>query len=156
MIVGKPINLDTASGIQSAAPVEEKDVNLIDYDGTLLYSYTAEEFLALTSWPKNPVRTGLSAQGWNWSLSEAQSYVSNCGGLTVGQVYNTSDGKTRVHIHLSKGRTDPYLGLAVDGEVEVDWGDGSNPETVSGTSISDSGVADVISTPHSYAAPGTM
>lgn len=27
---------------------KENDVNFIDYDGTILHSYTAEEFLALT------------------------------------------------------------------------------------------------------------
>ena len=154
MIVGKPVNLDTQDSNSTPVLVEEKDVTFIDYDGTVLYSYTKSEFAQLTTLPKNPAHEGLVSQGWNWTLTGARSYAASYGNLVIGQIYNTDDGKTRIHIRLTKGRTSPYLGIAVDGTVEVDWGDNTAVESVSGTSISDSGVADIISTRHNYAEPG--
>jgi len=41
--------------------VMENDVNFFDYDGTLLYSYSATDALALTSLPENPTHAGLTA-----------------------------------------------------------------------------------------------
>lgn len=73
-------------GGTSAPP---KDVNFIDYDGTIVHSYTAAEFAALTVMPDNPTHEGLTAQGWNWSLSDAQSYVASYGFLTIGQMHLT-------------------------------------------------------------------
>ena len=114
-------------------PLQEKDVNFYDYDGTLLYSYTASEFANLTAMPSNPTHQGLTAQGWNWSLADAQDYVEDYGEMNIGQMYITNDGKTRIYIHLEDGRTSPYLGFAVNGSVIVDWGD-SNTETVTSNS----------------------
>lgn len=42
-----------------------RDVNFYDWDGSCLYSYTAEEFLSLGGLPPNPYRRGFIAQGWN-------------------------------------------------------------------------------------------
>lgn len=55
----------TASGGGGITEPEEKDVDFIDYDGTLLYSYSADEFLEMTELPPNPSHDGLVAQGWN-------------------------------------------------------------------------------------------
>ena len=66
-----------AEGIQSIAAalwsekapiIQRKDVNLYDFDGTRVYSYSKAEFLGLSSLPGNPAHDGLTAQGWNWSL----------------------------------------------------------------------------------------
>ena len=43
-------------------PVEEKDVNFYDYDGTLLYSYTFSEATQLLELPEMPDHEGLTAQ----------------------------------------------------------------------------------------------
>ena len=48
------------------AEILGKEVNFLDYDGTILYSYTAAEFAALPSMPANPTHDGLTEQGWNW------------------------------------------------------------------------------------------
>ena len=128
--------------------VEEKDVNFYDYDGTLLYSYTKTEFLALTELPANPTHTGLTAQGWNWSLSDAKDYVTDYGMLDIGQMYVTSDGKTKFYITLDKEILKPYIEFAVNGSVIVDWGDGTT-ETVTGTSESN-----IIYTQHIYSNAG--
>ena len=128
--------------------ISESDVNFYDYDGTLIDSYTSSEFLALTVLPSNPTHSGLTAQGWNWSLSDAKTYVNTYGKLNIGQMYVTDDGKTRIYIHLEEGRLEPYLGFAVNGSVLVDWGDG-NTETVTGNSTST-----VIYTQHTYSSAG--
>ena len=128
---------------------EENDVNFIDYDGTIRYSYTAADFANLSMLPANPSHDGLTAQGWNWSLNAAKTYVASYGKLWIGQMYITSDGKTRIYIHLEEGRLVPYLGIAVNGTATVEWGDGSANSTVTGTSTST-----VINTQHNYSAAG--
>ena len=141
---------DIPTGGGGSAAVPEKEVNFYDYDGTCVYSYTPSEFAALTEMPTNPSHEGLTAQGWNWSLSDAKTYVADCGRLNVGQMYITDDGKTRIHIHLEQGRTSPILGVCPNGTVDVDWGDGTAHDTLTGTSITT-----VKWTPtHNYAAPG--
>ena len=132
--------------------VPSKDVNFYDYDGTIVASYTASEFAELSAMPANPSHTGLTAQGWNWSLSDAKDYVADYGMLDIGQMYasNVSNGKTKIYITLSEGRLTPYLGFtgAVSGTTAtIDWGDESNTETVSlGTST--------VYTPHTYTIEG--
>ena len=127
----------------------EKDVNFYDYDGTRVHSYTAQEFLALENMPENPTHEGLTADGWNWSLTNAKNYVTNHGSLDIGQTYRPTDGKTKIYIHLEDGRTKPYLRFAVNGSVVVDWGDGGGTQTITGTSTST-----FLMTPHEYASGG--
>ncbi len=121
------------SGGGGSVAVGEKDVNFYDYDGTLLHSYTANEFANLTAMPENPSHSGLTSQGWNWDLTDAKTYVASYGKLDIGQMYVTSDNKTRLYITLEEGRLSPTLGLRVNGSVVVDWGDG-NTDTMTGTS----------------------
>ena len=60
------------------------------------------------------------------------------------------DGKTRIYIHLEDGRTSPMLGICPKGTVTVDWGDGTESNTLTGTSVTT-----VKWTPtHNYAAVG--
>ena len=128
--------------------VSKNDVNFYDYDGTIVKSYSAAEFANLTALPDNPSHTGLTAQGWNWTLTDAKAYVASYGKLDVGQMYITEDGKTRIYIRLEDGRLAPYLGIAIKGTATVDWGDGAS-DTVTGTSTST-----VVNTQHTYAAAG--
>lgn len=112
-----------------------KDVNFYDYDGTIVYSYTAAEFAELTAFPDNPSHDGLTAQGWNCDeLATAKSYVSDYGKLDLGQVYTTSDGKTRLYVDLLEEAKSPVLRLYLYGNttVNIDWGDGSAISTLSG------------------------
>lgn len=130
--------------------VASNAVNFRDYDGTIVASYSAADFAALTALPTNPSHDGLTAQGWNWTLVKAKAYVAKYGKLEIGQMYITDDGKTRVYIHLEQGRTSPMLGVCPNGTVDVDWGDGTAHNTLTGTSTSI-----VQWTPnHAYAAPG--
>ena len=144
------ISMFPIGGRDSSSVANSKEVNFLDYDGTILYSYTAAEFAALSSMPANPTHYGLTAQGWNWSLANAKVYVAKYGELNIGQMYITDDGKTRIYIHLEEGRTSPVLGVCPNGTVDIDWGDGTTHDTLTGSDISTA----VYTSAHSYAAPG--
>ena len=150
-----PWNADTGfaeavAGIASgsaAVSVPMKDVNFYDYDGTRLYSYTVAEAAALTELPPLPTQPGLICQGWNWTL-DAVKAMGREG--DVGATSMTEDGKTRIYITLTEGRTSPMLGCCPNGTVTVDWGDGSTPDVLTGTSVTT-----VKWTPtHEYDSPG--
>ena len=129
--------------------IEPKAVNLYDYDGTVIASYTAEEFAALESLPPAPAHSGLTFQGWNWELATAKSYAAAYGCCEIGAMYITDDGKTRAVIDIG----DPeslhcilkYQQSAAN-SVIIDWGDGSETETAEGTTAA--------SAQHTYDAPG--
>lgn len=107
-------------------------VNFYDYDGTLLYSYTLEEAQALTALPDGPVHDGLVFDGWNYSLENVKSLTK---AMNIGAMYSTDDGMTRIYIHLEEGRTSPMLGICPNGTVTVDWGDGTDADVLTGTSL---------------------
>lgn len=46
------------------------------------------------------------------------------------------DGNTHIWISLADGRTSPMLGVCPKGTVTVDWGDGTEPDVLTGTSTS--------------------
>ena len=145
MIVNTAYNKKSNNSTSQA--IQSKDVNFINYDGTLLYSYTLAEAKVLTELPALPSHDGLICQGWNWSLADIKALGR---AVTVGAMYITDDGKTRIYIHLEEGRTSPMLGCCPNGTVTVDWGDGTAPDTLTGTST-----GTVKWTPtHNYAAPG--
>lgn len=133
--------------------VEEKDVNFIDYDGTILHSYTKAEITAMTSesdLPSNPSHTGLTAQGWNWTLAQIKAQLTAAGGVVnVGQMYTTSSGSTEIDVVMQDGRLSPTLTIAVKGTVTVDWGDNTTADTVTGNSLTSRKAAS-----HTYASAG--
>lgn len=135
------------SGSGGSSVVTEKDVNFYDYDGTLLYSYTVEEAQALAELPAGPEHEGLVFQKWNWSLANVKALTRP---MNIGALYNTDDGSTRIHIHLEEGYTSPMLGIGVNGTVTVDWGDGTEPDTLRNN---DTYYA-TYTNKHEYAAPG--
>jgi len=147
------VKLQAADGgeaiFYASAPTtpQESDINFWDYDGTLLYAWTLVELAGKTELPPLPSHDGLICQGWNWTLQDIKS-VGHA--VDVGAMYITDDGKTRIYIHLEEGRTSPMLGCCPNGTVTVDWGDGTTPDTLTGTSTTA-----VKWTPnHAYAAPG--
>lgn len=73
------------------------------------------------------------------------------GNTPSGGDFPIGDGNTHIWISLAEGRTSPMLGVAVNGTVTVDWGDGTTPDVLTGTSTST-----LIHTPkHEYAKPGS-
>ena len=147
-----PLNMPTEIGsIQtggggSSAPVSANDVTFYDYDGTIVASYSIAEAQALTSLPDGPAHEGLYFQGWSWTLEAIKALNRP---VTVGAMYITDDGATRLHIRIATvGRmTVPlYIRQTVANGVSIDWGDGSVAETLEGTGK--------VNTAHTYAEPG--
>lgn len=135
------------SGGGTVTPVDPSDITFIDYDGTVVAAWTLAELASKTALPDYPAHDGLTCQGWNWTLADLQTLARK---MDVGAMYITEDEKTRVYIHLEKGRTSPMLGCCPNGTVTVDWGDGTEPDTLTGTNT-----ASTKWTPtHNYAEPG--
>lgn len=135
----------------SKAAPEVNDVNLYDYYGALLYSYTAADFLALEEFPELPKHDGLTAQEWNWSLQAAKQYVSLYGFLEIGATYITSDGKTKLFIELTDVLTVDFSfrhSEAVEGV--INWGDGETTPF----NYNRSSTWQKVTIQHVYTAPG--
>lgn len=77
--------------------------------------------------------------------------TAETGGGSIWDEEIPDDGKTRLFIHLEDGRTSPMLRCQVRGTVTVDWGDGTDPDTLTGTSSSGYTVRTVA---HEYSKPG--
>ena len=136
-----------AGGGGGGGAVSPKDINFYDYDGTCVAAWSLAELAGKTALPDYPAHEGLTCQGWNWTLADLKTENAK---MNVGAMYITSDGKTRIYITLQEGRKSPMLGICPNGTVTVDWGDGTTPDTLTGTSVST-----VQWTPtHNYAAPG--
>lgn len=120
--------------------VEPKDVNFYDFDGTLLYSFTVNEFLAMQEMPTLPSHNLLTALRWTYQLEDAKSYVGKYGYLDIGAIYKPYDGKTRFHLDIPYGGATLSLKFiqSVSKGCVVDYGDGSPEETFSATSVSTS------------------
>ena len=136
----------SGGGGETPASANWNDVTFIDYDGSVLYSYTLAEAQSLTELPTLPSHDGLVCQGWNWTLEAIKALNRP---VTVGAMYITDDGATRLHIRIAAvGRmTVPlYIGQTVANGVSIDWGDGGTAETLAGTGN--------VNTSHTYAEPG--
>ena len=117
---------DEIKGIESGiAPCEWNDVNFYDYEGTILYSYTWDEFVEKNEMPPLPThreKEGLICQEWNYTLEEVLEQGGRC---DVGAIYIPEDGNTRIKLE-TLGNTEYYINLAcstING-VEIHWGDG--------------------------------
>ena len=105
---------------------------------------------------KTAISTAIASKGVNvpdgTKLDGMATLINSieAGGGEVTPPTTPTDGKTRVYIHLEYGRTSPMLGVCPKGTVTVDWGDGTEPDTLTGTSTTT-----VKWTPtHEYTAPG--
>ena len=124
-------------------PVEEKNVNFCDFKGNLAHSYTAAEAEALTELPEAPTIEGFTFQKWNWSLASIKTWLTkhendDCD-LNVGGLYVTTDGHTRIYMHLREAELTnlemPFCIQQMAGTVVIDWGDGSTPETITAAGV---------------------
>ena len=122
-------------------------IRFFDYDGTLVASYSSVP----SSLPSVPTHTGLTSGTWNYTLQQLTTQFNAVGTCDVGANYDTVSGATEIDIELSDARLHPYLSLAVNGTISIDWGDGSTPSTSTGTSIT-SRKSDIH---HEYSAGGS-
>ena len=120
-----------------------KTVNFYDFKGNLAHSYTTEEAASLSELPEAPVIEGFTFQKWNRSLASIKTWLTkhendNCD-LNVGGLYVTTDGHTRIYMHLREAELAhiemPFCIQQMAGTVVIDWGDGSAPETITAAGI---------------------
>ena len=134
-------NAGSTGGDSSSA--NQNNVNFYDYDGTLVTSYSLSEAQSFTALPDGPTHSGLTFQGWNYTLEKVKAFTHP---MDVGAMYTTDDGKTRLHIRIAaEGRMNVplYISQTVTNGVMIDWGDGSATETLAGTGN--------VNTKHAYA-----
>lgn len=146
----EPLSIDqngtytAPTGVDGYSPitvnVAEKEpvfsgATIYDYDGTVIETYTLEEFAALTEYPTHPTHEYLTANGYNVALATAQAYAAKYGYVEVGAQYRVTDGKTRLFITLKDYNRDIQIGLCVNGSVDIDWGDGSEHGSITGSSV---------------------
>ena len=127
--------------IPSGGTALKKAVNFYTFKG-LAYSYTAEEAAALTEMPEPPMIEGFTFQKWNgWTVEKIKTWLENhdSGELSVGGLYVTTDGHTRIKMHLREPQMArfpmPFCIQQMAGTVVIDWGDGSTPETITAAGI---------------------
>lgn len=124
--------------ISQGGPTEPpmKALCFYDYDGTRLYSYDEDEVAAMTELPALPDHTdmGLVQEGWNWTLADIKTQIQLVGACDVGCTYATNDGRDHIHIKIDdENYMSPslYINVYNGYPIKVDWGDGSEDETVS-------------------------
>lgn len=153
------VSVSGEGGSTERPEATENDVILIDFDGRILYSYSATEFANLSELPTLPVvkYPFIQQDGWNWTLSDAKTYVAKYKELVIGAQYVTIDGKSHVLMEI------PYNAMTIavsvnirnagsssGNTITVDWGDNSE-ETV------ETGIGRNVykSYSHTYATKGT-
>ena len=105
-------------------------IRFFDYDGRLVASYKAVP----SALPDVPTHDRLTNGTWNYTLEQVAEQFDAVGKCDVGANYDTASGKTEIDVTLDSARLDPYLCVAVNGTITVDWGDGSATDTITGTS----------------------
>lgn len=116
------------------APVEDlviKDVMFMDYDGSVVASYDAADFIAnVTALPTPPSHDGLTFQEWNWDLADIKTELqTGSGACCIGAHYTTNDGKSHFYIDLKQedGYDTVNMYISRDsGTITVEWGDGTS------------------------------
>ena len=93
--------LKAKKGGSGGQPVTNPALRLIDWEGTVLKEYSAEQSENLTTLPTpsslraDVDRDLLTFQGYNWALADIKAWVTAHEGrcLTVGAIYTTTDGQ---------------------------------------------------------------
>ena len=140
-----PVTVSVSGGGGGGGDMSDP-IRFFDYDGTLVASYSSVP----ASLPSVPSHTGLTNGTWNYTLAQVTTQFNAMGTCDVGANYETVSGATEIDIELQDGRLHPYLSLAVNGTVTIDWGDNST-STSTGTSLT-SRKSDIH---HEYAAAGS-
>lgn len=115
---------------------EFKDVNFYDYEGTILYSYTWDEFVAKNEMPPLPTHhDGLTCECWNYTLEEVLEQGGRC---DVGAIYIPTDGNTHIVVNIKIPSKDVVIfkGVVDSGDMMmIEWGDGESDTYNSGSQV---------------------
>ena len=107
--------------------VKNPALSLMDWEGTVLKEYTAEQVASLTALPTpsslntNVDRELLSFQGYNWALSDIKSWVTAHEGqrLTVGAIYTTTDGQDHIYRNNPRINTNKSVSMLKKGTTTI-------------------------------------
>ena len=114
----------------SPSPTEDNaSVIFVDYEGTLLETWTKDEVAGKTALPTPPAHEGLVFEEWNWSLADIQGDTTGQV-ITVAPYYHTSSGYVEIDIELNEGtgKTAYLFTQSMVGRT-IDWGDGTTSNT---------------------------
>lgn len=103
-------------------------LKMMDFDGTILYSFTREEVMEMTELPDPPDHSDnevpLTFDGWNWTLESIKEQLDEIGGeVLVGATYHPTDGMTHIFVEVDD---DDLWGVQMSGSGTVYWGDGTS------------------------------
>lgn len=118
-------------GSNSNLTIDPNAINFIDYDGSVIEQWSLESLASRTALPDNPSVEGLISQGWNQSLEEIKAYNKP---NVIGQLYVTSDGKTRFYVSVENNRA-IGISLKTTRGTSISWGDDSETENVASGDI---------------------
>lgn len=129
----KPSQMSTKiSELESSDSVNPNNPIIIyDYDGTIIHSYSKNDFLNLTEYPVAPTHEDIIFDEYNWSLNDAKTYLSTHNSLNIGAIYKTPNKETIIYLNVLEG-INLNLKFYLNGSVTVDWGDGTT-SNVSGS-----------------------
>ena len=114
----------TVEGYVPPTPVEEKYINFIDDDGTVLYSWTENELQEATELPPLPEEEGWTYQCWTWTLQEIKDNIFP---MDVGVSRTPSNGasvRADCYFYETDNKNVYIKFNAKNDIVDVDWGDG--------------------------------
>lgn len=111
---------DFTTIIRTAKSKQFKDVNFIDYDGAILYSYSWDEFRQLDTMP--PVPDGPHGIPLSWNYSSKERVLQEKNKCIIGLVADIKDEKSIFVIKVSDNQLVSMWSSAVK---DVDWGDGT-------------------------------
>ena len=114
-------------GEPAPAPVTNPALRLMDWEGTVLKEYTAEQVASLTALPNpsslntNVDRDLLSFQGYNWALADIKAWVTAHEGqcLTVGAIYTTTDGQNHTYRNNPRINTNESVSMLKKGTTSI-------------------------------------
>lgn len=109
----------------------DKDINFYDLDGVRLFSYSREEFAALTELPTAPNRPELflNFTQWNWTTAEINAQP---GYVEVAALYDLTDCDAAIIVEptlAAQFNATLRFYCGTGNTISLDWGDGSAVET---------------------------
>lgn len=119
-----------STGTTSTTTYKVENVNFIDYDGTVLYSYPLDVVKNMTELPPLPTGGTYPAKMWNWTLEEI---IERNEPADVGVIYDIDDDIAiilKVHVTEFMINKETFCNFRQYTTKEkmiydIDWGDGS-------------------------------
>ena len=108
-------------------PVTNPALRLIDWEGTVLKEYTAEQVASLTALPNpsslnaNVDRELLTFQEYNWNVNDIKAWVLAHSGdtLVVGAIYTTTDGQDHTYRNNPRINTNESVSMLKKGTTSI-------------------------------------